>query len=124
MKYQFTIPGRLDGLNEYTKANRTSKYKAAKQKHDNQEWVKLCIRNKLRGVKIVKPVTLHYVWWEKDRRRDLDNISGYGHKVIQDALVACGVLKDDGQKYIVGMTDTFKVDKHYPHIEVEIEEMS
>lgn len=86
--------------------------------------MKLCIKNKLRGVKIVKPVTLHYVWWEKDRRRDLDNISGYGHKVIQDALVACGVLKDDGQRYIVGMSDSFKVDKYYPRIEVEIEEMS
>lgn len=27
MEYKFTIPGRLDGLNEYTAANRTNPHK-------------------------------------------------------------------------------------------------
>lgn len=36
---------------------------------------------------------MRYRWFEKDRRRDLDNVSSFGRKVIQDALVECGVLK-------------------------------
>lgn len=124
MRYQFTIPGRLKGLNEYITKCRSGWQGGSRMKKKDQEWVSLCIRNKLRGVHIVKPVELHYEWIEKDRRRDLDNISGYGHKIIQDALVECGVLEDDGPKYIVGFSDRFGVDKKHPRIEVEIEEMS
>lgn len=133
MKYRFTIPGRLRGLNDYIDACRGA-HKAkdgcagwisgARMKKKDQEWVPLCIMNKLRGVHIVKPVELHYEWIEKDRCRDLDNISGYGHKIIQDALVQCGVLKNDGPTYVVGFTDKFGVDRKHPRVEVEIEEMS
>ena len=28
MEYKFTVPGRLEGLNNYTAANRTNPYKA------------------------------------------------------------------------------------------------
>lgn len=33
---KFTIPGRLDGLNEYTSSNRTNRYKANNDKKINQ----------------------------------------------------------------------------------------
>jgi Holliday junction resolvase RusA-like endonuclease len=70
----------------------------------------------------VHPVKLHFRFYEPNRKRDLDNISGFAHKVIQDALVSCGVLGGDGWKYITGYTDEFFVDKQNPRIEVEIEE--
>ena len=66
---------------------------------------------------------LHFSWYEPNRKRDLDNISSFGRKVIQDALVDCGVLKNDGWKYVKGFIDEFYVDREHPRIEVEIEEL-
>lgn len=65
-----------------------------------------------------------YRWYEKDKRRDLDNVSSFGRKVIQDALVYTGVIQNDGWKEITGFSDEFYVDKKNPRIEVEIEEVT
>ena len=43
--------------------------------------------------------------------------------MIQDALVECGVLQNDGWKNIVGFSDDFFVDPKNPRIEVDIEEI-
>lgn len=67
---------------------------------------------------------MRYRWYEKDRRRDLDNVSSFGRKVIQDALVQTHVLKNDGWKEITGFSDEFFVDADNPRIEVEIEEVT
>lgn len=66
---------------------------------------------------------MKYKWFEKDRRRDLDNISSFGRKVIQDALVKTRVLENDGWRHIVGFSDEFYIDKKSPRIEVEITEV-
>lgn len=47
----------------------------------------------------------------------------FAKKFVQDALVQCGVLKDDGWKYVVGFSDRFEVDKENPRIEVLIKEI-
>ena len=117
----FTIYGRLPGLNEYIDAERSNRYKAAAMKRDCETLVILSAR-KLGRWKAKGPVVLHYRWFERDRRRDLDNICGYGHKVIQDSLVKAKYLPNDGQKWVVGMTDEFCVDKGNPRIEITIEE--
>jgi Holliday junction resolvase RusA-like endonuclease len=64
-----------------------------------------------------------YVWHEPNKRRDLDNISSFGRKVIQDALVNSGVLENDGWQNIRGFNDEFKVSKDEPRIEVHIFEV-
>ena len=122
MEYELVIPGRLPGMNEYTSAQRANRYKGAKLKADAQDLCVWQIKQQLKNVKISRPVRLHYIWYEQNCRRDLDNISGFGHKVIQDALVQCQVLKDDGWKEIVGYTDTFAVDKKNPRIVLILEE--
>ncbi len=61
-----------------------------------------------------------YRWYEPSRRRDLDNISAFGRKVIQDGLVQAGVLENDGWKQICGFVDEFFVDTEHPRIEVYI----
>ena len=66
---------------------------------------------------------MEYHWIEKDTRRDLDNISSFGRKVIQDALVKEGILRNDGWKDISGFSDSFGVDKDNPRIEVVIREV-
>lgn len=53
-------------------------------------------------------------------RRDKDNISAFGRKVIQDALVKAGYLLNDGWDNIEGFEDHFYVDAKQPRIVVEI----
>lgn len=121
---KLVIPGRLPNLNEYIEAERRNKYKANKMKRDAEELVMLCARQQLRGWKARGPVMMYYLWVEKDRRRDKDNISGYGRKIIQDALVKAKFLKNDGWNDIEGFADDFAVDKGRPRIEVVIEEIT
>lgn len=123
MEYLLTIPGTLNNLNDYISAERANRLKGAKMKADNGNIVALAIRQCLRGVRIDKPVFMEYKWIEPNKRRDKDNISSFGRKVIQDALVQCGVLKDDGWKHVVGFSDRFEVDKENPRIEVLIREV-
>lgn len=123
MEYELRISGRLPGMNEFIAAQRTNKYKGAKLKKDAQKICEFAVQNQLKGVHITKPVRIHYFWFERNMRRDRDNISGFGHKVIQDALVKCGVIKNDGWREIESYTDTFAVDKDNPHISLLIEEV-
>lgn len=118
------IPGRLSGLNEYIADERTNRYKAAKKKRDDEDLVIRCARQQLRGWKAKGPVMMYYLWVEKDRRRDKDNVSGYGRKIIQDALVKGKFLHNDGWNDIAGFVDEFEVNKGNPHIEVYIEEVN
>ena len=123
MIYRLVIRGTLPGLNEFIGAVNTNRHKGNAVKRDAELLVSLAIKSQLRGVKITKPVVMRYLWVEKSRRRDLDNISSYGRKVIQDALVKCHVLQNDGWNEIQGFSDSFAVDKKYPRIEIEIEEV-
>ncbi len=123
MEYKLIIPGKLPGLNDYIVAERTNRHKGAKMKAVNGNIVAVAIMKCMSGIRIEKPVFMEYTWIEPNKRRDKDNISSFGRKVIQDALVQCGMLKDDGWKYVVGFSDRFEVDKENPRIEVLIKEI-
>lgn len=123
MQYTLTINGRLPGLNDMIEADRRDRRAGNRLKQESQETIRLYILRDLKHLKIEKPVELHYSFYEPNRRRDLDNISGYAHKVTQDALVASGVLKNDGWANIVGMKDSFFVDSRNPRIEVIMKEV-
>lgn len=114
------IKGRLPGLNELIDAERRNKFEAAKLKSDTEQYIMLCAR---RLGKIQTPVIMHYTWIEPNRKRDKDNICGFGRKVIQDALVKGGHLPGDGWKYIEGFTDRFEIDPKNPRVEVVFEEV-
>ena len=76
-----------------------------------------------RDVRVRKQrIFIEYNFFEPNSKRDKDNISGYFHKVFQDALVQAGCIPNDGWKEIRGMTDYFEIDKRNPRIEVVIEE--
>ena len=115
------IKGKLPGLNEYIEAERRNRYKAAQMKREAEAIVAWVIRAE-HLKPISKPVVMHYKWYEPNRKRDKDNISSYGRKVIQDALVKMGILRGDGWKYIIGFTDTFQIGE--PKIEVMFEEVT
>jgi len=120
-KYKLTIPGLLPGLNEYIDAERSykGKYKAASMKRQAQNVIGYMIRTQLRGVRFPRPVVIRYLWVEPSRRRDKDNIA-FAKKFINDALVACGVLPNDGWRNIHTMFDMFSVDATNPRVEVTI----
>lgn len=122
MRVKLTISGRLPGLNEYIAAERTNRHAAAKMKREAQQAVEWCVRSQLRGVRFAKPVRMAYRWYERDKKRDKDNVSAFGRKVIQDALVHTGVLKNDNWACVDGFSDQFEVDKKRPRIEVEIDD--
>ena len=46
-------------------------------------------------------------------------MASFARKVIQDALVKCGTLEDDGWDNVTGYLDRFEVDKENPRIVVE-----
>ena len=96
MQHLLTINGRLDNMNDYTRACRTNQYKGAKMKQKNDAVVIRAILEQLGRLRITKPVIIRYRWYEPNKRRDLDNISSFGRKVIQDALVQTKVGTMDG----------------------------
>ncbi len=120
---KLTIPARLPGLNEYIEAERIHRQRAAKMKREYTELVAYCARSQLRGYHPTRPVVMNYRWIEANKKRDKDNVSSFGRKVIQDGLVQAGVLKNDGWANIERFSDTFAVDPQNPRVEIEIEEV-
>lgn len=114
------FPGLNDLLHE---ANRHPKaYNQMKQQF--QMLATNAIRRQLKGFKAQGLVRLHYTFGEpkKGNKRDYDNIVAAGRKIINDALVKTGTIKDDSPNYLGYGTNTFEyVD--VPYIRVEIEEV-
>ena len=117
---KIVIKGRLAGLNEYIDECRKNPRAGARLKKQSEDIVKWSALKTLHGT-IQTPVIMHYVWYEPNKKRDLDNVSAFGRKVIQDALVRIHILKGDGWAHIRGFTDRFEVDAKNPRIEITFE---
>lgn len=116
---KFTYLGRLQGLNEYTKINRANRYGANASKQGIEQSLIVAIReHKLKKVDKY-PIKLKIMWYEPDRRRDVDNIT-FAVKFIQDALVKSGILENDGQKQINAIEHIVLTDRDNPRIEIEL----
>ena len=118
--YKLVIPTRFPSYNEYTYANRTNCFVGNKMKCDAQKLVRYEIRSQLKGIHIDVPVMMSYHYFEPNRKRDLDNISNFATKIIQDALVKEGIIDDDSQRYICQFSAVVSVDQKNPRIEVTI----
>ncbi len=116
---KLVIPGRLMGLNEYIRLCRGNKYLAATQKRSTEDMIMLHIKTQLRGKKIKDRVYIKFAWYEKNKKRDLDNIA-FAHKFILDALVKCGTIENDGWANISGFEDNFYIDSNNPRVEIEL----
>lgn len=123
--HKFTIKGTLPGLNNYLKAERSFNKKHSSGNDMKQQYQMLisnAIRLQLKRLHINVPVHISYTFYEPNMKRDLDNIAGVAHKFIQDSLVKCKVLDNDGWNNIRGFSDQFLVDRYNPRIEVLIVE--
>jgi Holliday junction resolvase RusA-like endonuclease len=109
------IPGRLPGLNEIIDAAKShfGEYASMKETYTNMVgWL-------AKKLPTYEKVALIITWYEPDQRRDPDNIMA-GQKFILDGLVAAGVIQNDSQRYVRGITHRFRVDRINPRVEVEI----
>ena len=95
MERTLIIQGRLDNLNDYTKACRTSPIIGNKMKKKNEEIISGYIMQQLRGIHFTGKAYLHFRWIEPNRNRDLDNVC-FAKKFILDALVSTESLKRTG----------------------------
>ena len=100
------IKTRLPGLNDYISAINHNRYAGNKLKRDTEAE----IMSFLYGVQPVEKYPLHieFVWYERTKRRDLDNVAS-AKKFILDALQKAKIIKGDGQKYVGYIRDRFLI---------------
>lgn len=104
------LPGRFPGLNEIIAAAKGAGgrgFAYAKLKRDMGERVWLYAKSAR-----LQPVArghFAFLWIEKDRRRDPDNVAAGGRKLIFDGLVKAAVIPGDGWAAIAGWSDAFEV---------------
>lgn len=79
------IPGRLPCMNDLIAANRLNKYAGAGVKKKTQKEIILILRPQVNGQKFTEKVNVRIEYYEKDMRRDEDNVMSAA-KFILDAL--------------------------------------
>lgn len=120
----FTIPGTMPSLNEYLSAcNRAPKI-GNSMKHKYRKLALDCIRfSNCKNYKAKKPLIIHFVYYEPNKRRDKDNLDSMCRKCVFDGLQDSGVINNDGWAQIENYTHDFYVDSKNPRIEIYLEEI-
>ena len=116
--HSITIPFRLPSLNNYINECRKNKFAGAKMKKEVESDIGWYIN---RLPQYTKPVKIHFLWIEENKRRDYDNVC-FAKKFILDSMVKAGKLKDDNRNFVTGFTDDFEYGKSSKVI-LEIEEI-
>lgn len=97
----YQIPLRLPGINEYQNACRRHPLNGAQMKKNAMR----SICTYLNQYKCEKfPIQLEIVYTEPNKRRDIDNVTGFGNKVILDALQHAGIIPDDSPRFVNKIT--------------------
>lgn len=121
-KISFIIDRTYPTLNEYILKCRQNKYKGNEFKKNDEIWTSFYIMSK--KIKVIPeewyPLKITFHFYEKNTKRDIDNVMGYAHKIILDALQKT-IIKQDNWQGIREIRDKFYIDKKFPRIEIEIE---
>lgn len=124
--YRFTVYGFDSGMNELLSGRlydyRTRKYRNS-VKSRNDKVCAIAIRNAIGGVRIAKPIKMHFNFYCKNKRRDRMNVASAFEKSFSDALQECNIIKNDGWDDILNVTYDFHIDKDNPRVEVAIMEV-
>lgn len=115
--FKIEIPMKLPSLNDYTKVCRTNGKYANKYKAQIEQEIGLYLT---KMPKWDKPIKIHFIWVEGNKKRDLDNIA-FAKKFILDSMVKYKKLKDDNRKCVTAFRDDFEYAKETKVI-LEIEE--
>lgn len=114
----YTIPLRLPGINEYQNACRRHPIQGAVMK---KKWMQAIMVYLTPVEKLSWPAQFDIIYTEPNKKRDIDNITGFGSKVILDAFVKAGFLPDDGPSY-VNKIDSQVTYGDSPQIEIFVKE--
>lgn len=104
------VPGPLHGQNEMLNAHgfggggAGNGYAKAKKKWTDD----IALLAKVNRLRPVPRVHLRFIWREKHRRRNPDNVAA-GKKLVIDGLVKAGILANDGWDEIASFTDEWHV---------------
>lgn len=121
MKASVIIRGELTDLNSYISAMNRNRFLGNDVKKKQTFLCEMSAReSKLK--QFIKPVKIQFHWYNKNSRKDIDNIA-FSKKFILDGLVNAGVLKNDSRKYVTAFSDFFYIDKENPRTEIVIEEI-
>lgn len=104
----FTIHAKLPSLNDVISRDRANRFAGATYKKDTEKVISRYIQLAMKTGElkpVSKPCTVRIDWYEKTRRRDVDNVQS-AQKFILDALVNNGVLPDDSRKYVTQIYHT------------------
>lgn len=116
------IAGPLPSLNELIDAAKGHGGRGYGYSKLKREWGTLVWGlAKAARLKPVASAVLTFEWRERDRRRDPDNVSSAGRKLILDGLVKAGVLSGDGWTGVRAFSDVWLVDPHAPGVLVRID---
>lgn len=129
MKYKVTIPNWNSGLNELLnhqekrydpRTRRMRVYNTEKTK--NEKAIRKCLKEQgFDGLKISKPVAIHYMVYAKDKKHDRQNLGSCLEKCFADALQTMKILPNDSWDWIVENTFDYELDRKNPRAEIEIE---
>ncbi len=121
----FTIEGTMPSLNEYlAETGRRPQIGAKLKKQYKNMAIQYMRLTEFRYYQAFKPIIIHYVFYEPNRKRDHDNVFAFASKCIQDALQDCEIIQNDGWEQILNFTHDFYLDRENPRIEVYIEEIT
>lgn len=122
MKQVLKIPFKLPSFNDYNNICRRNKWEANNFKKGVQGDIVWAIK-KSKLLKCYKAVKVNFIWIERTKKRDIDNVMS-AKKFILDALVTANILINDSPKYVCEITDKLIYDKNKGDmVLVEIEEV-
>lgn len=104
----FTVHAKLPSLNDVIRKNRENMFCGNSYKKETEKIISRYIQRALTTGElkpVSEPCTIRIDWYEKTKRRDVDNIQS-SQKFILDALVSNGVLPDDNRKHVVQIYHT------------------
>ena len=119
MAQTLIIHGRMPDLNAILSEAFNSRYAYGRMKKDETERVFWSVKEQ--GIRPVCSAYFIFTWFEKNKRKDPDNVVA-ARKFIMDGLVKAKVIKTDGWAHVLGWIDVLKVDQRAPRVEVQIKE--
>lgn len=111
-EYEFIIDGKVPSLNEYINKMNAHRLTANTFKHNVEQDIKFQLYKQVReqGIQgdfpLKNTADFEFTYVETKKNRDKDNIAS-SKKFIMDALVAVGIIKNDGWRWVGSFKEDF-----------------
>ena len=119
-KWVLVVPGRFPGLNDYVLAckNHHLRRRMKAECDEMVGWAAMASD----VPKLKAPVKVTVDCFEKDRRRDKDNVHSMARKFALDGLQEAGVIGNDNWDWVPELTGgSVELDRLFPRVEITVE---